>query len=66
MHVCAANGKSFLNKRQKILLLLLHQAEKLDVHVCIEKLISVGFKVELRGVAWYKPKKTQHNTEMRN
>lgn len=40
---CSSNGGSFLKKR-KILLFLLHQAEKLDVDVCVEKFISVVFK----------------------
>lgn len=43
--VCTTNGKRFFNKRHKTLRLLLHQAEKLDVHVHIQKFISVRFKV---------------------
>lgn len=36
-------GGPFSKERQKTLLLLLHEAEKLDLQVHIEKLISVSF-----------------------
>lgn len=51
--VCRGNVE-FILKKRKIFPFLLHQAEKLDVHVCIEKCICC-FKAE---------QNRQHNTRM--